>query len=100
MVVSERPEYDVWKGGALLALALFEHEWYYKATYEKHGSVPEPLLCKNIPYHRFLKTQRFLCPARGVHGVNDYMYQQHYHTLYNGRNVYFVADGDGSWWER
>ena len=31
VVMSEHPEYDVWKGGALVALALSDHEWYHRA---------------------------------------------------------------------
>jgi len=41
---SERPEYDVWKGGALLALSLSDDEWYQRTTYEEYG--PEPLLSR------------------------------------------------------
>ena len=47
---SERPEFDVWKGGALLALALTDDEWYTRSTYEEYG--PEPLLSRGRSHLR------------------------------------------------
>ena len=69
VILSECPEYDVWKGGALLALALSNHEWYDRMTYLNDG--PESLLSSEIGLHRLIKRKRFLHPSENVKCFKD-----------------------------